>query len=543
MRLKFITAVLAFCAVFVLLLSLTPANQPIATQVVNQHTPDSSIRYAMGDMATIPADVQPYIRYLSLYNIPKIKRREVAQTVSFVINSLSKRKKMYIPVFVGASDETVIRLNLRDYDIDPKVWDELGRTGSGPKAFPEPYFHAAAVKIEAGVRETTVKKTRQVKTGYLIRNSYGQLEPQYRTEEYDEVIRVENPSKNTLVTAAPWLDSTTISLLCKASQSEYPILRADWFIIYSTLDPIYHKFLDFGETEEAFDLAIFADTKLAEKARSQIKSVVVKSGVARNNRTILRSFTFTGGYKWETRDALKSTDDRNYVQNFLHEKFDAKEIIATLPNGLQGYFVTDGKGKRQDKADNEVATDYMAADKIVRTARSCIYCHSSGILSITDEIRTLNKKLTNREQIMLLVTKEEDAYRIEDLFGTPLDPQIVRDQQIYADAIGQATGLTPQKNSQQFFGIWEGYMENLMTREQISLDCGITLQELDRYARLSNDPLFLGLVMDPIRPVRRDHFEQAYQSFMVMMIRARANEQPAPTPVIIMPPEKLNSKK
>jgi hypothetical protein len=123
---------------------------------------------------------------------------------------------------------------------------------------------------------------------------------------------------------------------------------------------------------------------------------------------------------------------------------------------------------------------------------------------------------------MLLVRDEKDYYKIEDLFSSDLDKQIVRDQQIYADAIGLATGLTPEQVSRSFIDVWEGYTELLLTKEQVAREMGISVPQLEQYAKLSADPLIIGLLRNPIRPVRRDQFERSYQDFMVLMLRARA---------------------
>lgn len=627
--------ILFVCAALPLLVF---SQEPVVNVI---QTPDTSVKYAVGDLLTLPASVQPYVRYLSLYNVPKSNRREVARLVSFTINSLSKRSKE-IPVFVGASDETLIRINLKDYDIDPSQWDELGRKGSGPKAFPEPYFHAFATRIDEETVQNTFEKypeivlswhvnyataraqsaaklrpmaiffgngangyrslvtdgftdeisrilarqyvsvyidtstadgkslaeqfevpsglvisdrtgkqqvfwhkgtlSRAVLIGHL--NSYGgAYVDQVRIEKVTEIVPTGKVQRTQELLSAPWLDATAVQFLVKGTQSQFPILRADWFIVYSTVEPAYHKILGLGETEADFEKVVFADNELAKKARSQHKAVVIKSSVARNNRTLTRSPTFTNGYFWISHDTLTSVNDRNYVQNLLDEKFDATEIIATLPNGLQAYFVADGKGKRLDKADNEIATDHLSADKIVRTGRSCIYCHAPGINPIQDEVRTLNKKLLSREQVMLLVAREDDYYRIKDLFDSNLDKQIIRDQQIYADAIGEITGSSPTVIAKSYFNMWEGYSEYLLTKNTMAVELGITVAELDKYARLSNDPLFLGLVADPPRPVRRDQFERSFQDFLILTIRARANERPGVAPAIILDEHELKSKK
>src|SRR5262252_989291 len=531
--------------------------QPQQAEVL--FTPDSSVKYALADLAGIDPSIQPYIRYLSLYNVPKVHRQKVGETVSFVINSLSRRRQIYIPVFVGGSDNTVIRLNLKDYDIDPKQWDKLGRDGSGQKPFPDPYFHILLSEVNTqymdknGIKYTkpggqAVKKTEKKKVQKKVERQkqvftgvYDQLRrPIYETRTVTETIEVEEEvpvqevvAGGAIFTQAPWLDPLAISQLVTLANSECPILRADWFIVNATVPPAYYNFLGLGKKEKDFENLVFANEELAKKARSQFKAVVVQSMVARNNRTLVRSPTFTNGYYWASHDVLNSVNEKNFLVNFLNEKFDASEIIGTLPNGLQAYFVSDGKGNRLDFANPAVAIDNTAVDRIVRTGRSCMICHSEGIKPIEDNIRLLNRKLTSLESVRLMVTDEEQAYQVVDLFGSDLDKQIVKDQQIYHDAIGLTNGLHAPDNGKQFGIIWDAYQEWNLTKEVICRECVCTPQQLEQYIRLSNDPVILGLIKLPIRPVRRDQFEQSYGSFMLLIQVARSQgAQPAVTPAI-----------
>ncbi len=479
--------------------------------------------------------------HLSSHNVPKVHRQKIGETVSFVINSLSTRKQIYIPVYVGNSNQTVIRLNLKDYNIRTQDFDNLGKKGSGVRPFPDPYFHilltdincqfmdknkikyknGTPTKTEKRKVQKKIKRKKQVFTGY---DQYRR--PVYEMQNVTETIEVEEDvpsvvSGGSVFAQAPWLDPTTIAQLIQLTNSEVPILRADWFIINATLPPAYYNFLRLGNKEADFENLVFANRELAEKAKSQHKAVVVQSMIARNNRTLLRSPTFTNGYIWASRDVLNSINAKNFLINFLDEKFDASEIIGTLPNGLQAYFVSDGNGNRLDFANPDVAVDNTAVDRIVRTGRSCMVCHSEGIKPIEDNIRLLNRKLSNLESVKLLVTDEEQAYKVADLFGSDLDKQVVKDQQLFADAIGMTNGLDPNDNGKQFSIIWDAYQEWNLSKEVISREVAATPQELETFIRLSNDPVILGLIKLPVRPVRRDQFEQSFGPFQLIIMAAR----------------------
>lgn len=521
--------------------NLTNLNPPAPAELL--YGPNSAVVFATGDMLTLPVEIRPYVRYISLYNIPKAKRKEYAATLSFVVNSLSTRRRIYIPEFVGASDETLIRLNISDYEWTPEAWEKLGLKGSGVHPQPEPYFHMfidqpvfEKIKVKKKVIEKVLWKS---ETGqqYVNKdgsNAYRDVEKEVEVEEV-----VSNKRKFVVDTKAPWLDQIGYQTLISNTHSEFPIFRGDWFISNVIVPGAYYDFLKLGDKSEDFDRLIFADEKLAEKARSQDKAVVVTSMVARNNRTLNRSPTFTGGYVWRSHDSLKSTDDRNYVQFLLREKFDATEDIGTLPNGLQAYFLTDGQGKRIDFANPDIALDNGAVDRLVRTGRSCMVCHAEGIRPINDEVRALTNKLKNPRELKLLVTRKEDFYKIEDLFGSDLDKQIIADQNLYRDAVSRATGLQSETVARLVSEIYNTYIENLLTQEDISKDIGIEFNQLDGYIKASKDNLVLGLLRNPVRPIKRDQWEQSFQRFMILIMARRQGldhaDQFPPGPLIPIP--------
>lgn len=574
----FLTAVIVALAGLVAALpsNAQPPPAPRPAQQVQQviYTPDTSYQLALADLAGIPANVQPYIRYLSLYNLTPEDRAKMGQTVSFVVNSLSQRKKIQIPFFVGAGDRTVIRINLKDYGIDPKDWDKLGELGSGPKPQPEPYFHTFAEPIETKpfekrstklvtkTREVTkyrdVEKTREVtkyRTEIQFRPGYGNVQVQvpYKevekytdkepytvkeeyTEEADVVDRVnvvqDTFAKRKLVDA-PWLTPQIVAQVKKLTYSEMPVYRADWFVANAILPPAYYNFFRLGTKLSDFENLVGADEKKSAKVAGQDKATVVQSTVARNNRTLTRSAALTGGYYWISHDTLKSVDDRQYAINLLDEKFDATEVIASLPNKLQVYFVTNEKLERQDFAPPDIAVDNTSVDRVVRNGRSCMICHSDGIRPIDDEVRAVTDLMRDSAKIKLLVADEKDYDRIKDLFGTNLAKQQFLDSQMYRDAVAEATGLPSEKNAQQLGAFYNQYAEHLLTPEVAAAECGMTVEDFMRVLPLSKDNVVLGLGKTPVRPVRRDQWERSYQEFMLLCIQAK--QAPA-VPMPVRPP-------
>src|SRR5207245_537141 len=66
---------------------------------------------------------------------------------------------------------------------------------------------------------------------------------------------------------------------------------------------------------------------------------------------------------------------------------DGGEIIFSLPNGLQGYFLTDGEGKRIDKGPVSIVSDPRQGDRSVVNGISCMTCHNQGMIEKSDQVR------------------------------------------------------------------------------------------------------------------------------------------------------------
>lgn len=495
--------------------------RPIIRDIL--YTPNSSVIYSNADITKPSKDHETrlYTRYFSLYNIPRILRDQARYRLSFKLNSFGKRKQIYVPDFVPNSDKTVVVVDLRDYEIDPKAWDDLGKNGSGVRPFPEPYFHTFFERVDTQFKDV-VKKIKKKNEKLAYYDHLGRAVYTIEEVEVDETTRVVDDSKKVKVLdfRVPWIELEALLSLVRHTGTDFPIFRADWFIVNASVPPAYYNLLNVGKKLADFEKLIFADEALAAKARSQTKGVAVTSSVARNNRTLTRSPTFTGGYYWISHDTLKSTDDRDYVRIILDEKFDVAEVIASLPNGLQAYYLADAQGNRQDAAPTDVAIDSTSYDKTVRNGRSCMICHNTGIHPIDDEIRRLTEKLTDADKVSLFTTIKEEQYRLRDLFGSNLDKPVKRDQDYYAEAVALATGgMTAEQNAAQFASFYDKYAEETLKLEDVARETALTMDDLEKYIAKSNDPHILGLTKKPIRPLRRDQWEQSFAGFMAIIYK------------------------
>src|SRR5262249_37712189 len=118
------------------------------------------------------------------------------------------------------------------------------------------------------------------------------------------------------------------------------------------------------------------------------------SGVSKNNRLIERHDAAHGAY-WRSYDFSENLDRQNLFDHplgpaplsrnsFVHA---GGEIIFNLPNGLPGYLLVDGNGRRVDQAPVEIVSDPKRPDRKVEAGLSCMSCHVRGLIPKADQVR------------------------------------------------------------------------------------------------------------------------------------------------------------
>ena len=192
------------------------------------------------------------------------------------------------------------------------------------------------------------------------------------------------------------------------TKCELPHVRADWFVFAASRPPLYHVILFDGVLHDPTNvkslerhLGVDVSKNLADY-NDVVRAGFFPSGVSKSNRLIERHVSSHGAY-WKSYDFKpmdpndKAVRRRNLKANptgpggingFDH---DGGEMIFSLPNGLQGYMLTDSAGRRIDKGPTDVVVDKEAVkrgrDPDVVNGVSCMSCHWSGMLSKTDQIR------------------------------------------------------------------------------------------------------------------------------------------------------------
>jgi tetratricopeptide (TPR) repeat protein len=189
------------------------------------------------------------------------------------------------------------------------------------------------------------------------------------------------------------VDSADATYCAKATGCRIPHVRADWFVAAASRPPLYHEVLQLPGTEAELQKLLRVDVAQNIRRERVARSGFNGSGVSRNNRLIERH-EGNGVVYWRSYDFGSNTGKQNLFANPLGPgegdsafEHDGGEFIFTLPNGLQGYMLADGKGRRIDKGPTAVVSDLKRPDRAVENGLSCMGCHSRGLIDKADQVR------------------------------------------------------------------------------------------------------------------------------------------------------------
>jgi len=175
--------------------------------------------------------------------------------------------------------------------------------------------------------------------------------------------------------------------------SEQPYLRADWFVATASRAPLYYDLLQMPGTDRALERLLQVDAAADIQDENVARSGFNGSGVSRNNRLLERHDAGYGAY-WRTYDFSGNVDRQNLFDHPLGPAPATNafvpaggEAIFHLPNGLHGYLLLDGNGRRIDKASVDIVSDPQRPDRAVEAGLSCMSCHARGFIPKEDQVR------------------------------------------------------------------------------------------------------------------------------------------------------------
>ena len=291
-------------------------------------------------------------------------------------------------------------------------------------------------------------------------------------------------------------------------KTDVPSVHADWFIANASTPPLYHDLLSLPLTDRDLETRLEVDV-----ARNLINAPGVRvwraglknSGVSNHNRVLERHISRYGAY-WKSYDFAGSVGTQNILTHPLNFTHDGGEVIFNLPNGLQGYYLVNSSGFRLDEAPINIVSNPAASDPTVRNGISCIGCHTEGMKTFEDEVRSVIESNPNppynKAQALRLYVEQ-----------SVMDARVSEDMETYRVALeatgGEFAGVEPVS---RFHEAFQGPIDAAYAAAVVGLQTDTFLERIRENTGLQNVGL---LALDNANgSVKRDTWTSSFRDII-----------------------------
>lgn len=376
----------------------------------------------VADISAIDERDRAFYRYFSFANTPLAavdcdvtgaKRNPVFYlhaAFNKFVNSVSTGPRVVPVTPLEGTEGTIVRVDMRDYGWTPEIWNA----------------------ISTGVYTDTARRS------------------DFTQAAWDDLA----------VTYPYGIDPRTdplLGIVAQATAASVPIMRADWFTHFGSEAPYYDMFLGLTSQIKDLETRIGLDVDREIQARRVIRAAMLPgaSGVSDHNRMLERFDLPRGRYYWKSYD-FAGDDGRQSLT--LHpdgpegmsrtasgtEAFehDGGEMIFSLANGLQGYYLSTNKGDRLLVGPASIVsfrTKPIGKGVEIENARSCFDCHANGMIAKQDQLRDvlMSSQRYGRDEMNVLLDMYVENGKLSEIYKT--------DSQTFLTALSQlnATEKSP----------------------------------------------------------------------------------------------------
>ena len=304
-----------------------------------------------------------------------------------------------------------------------------------------------------------------------------------------------------------------------------PSVHIDWFLATASTPPLYHELLSLpltdGELEQQLDVDVVGNLTNAPGVRVW-RAGFNNSGVSNNNRVVERHTSRYGAY-WKSYDFAGSVGAQNIFTHPLNFNHDGGEVIFNLPNGLQGYYLVNASSFRLDEAPINIVSNPAASDPTVRNGLSCIGCHTEGMKTFEDQVRSVIESNSNppynKAQALRLYVEKSD-----------MDARVGVDMERYREALVETGGVVGGVEPiSRFHEAFHGPVDAAYAAAVVGLETETFLKRIRENAGLQSAGL---LVLDGGQ-IKRDTWKSSFQD----VIHALDYPQQVGKPPVITQPE------
>ncbi len=312
--------------------------------------------------------------------------------------------------------------------------------------------------------------------------------------------------------------------------ADIPSVHVDWFVAQASLPPLYHDLLSLPLTDRELETRLEVDVlrNLQNAPGVRVwRAGTNNSGVSNNNRVIERHTSRYGAY-WKSYDFAGSVGTQNIFTHPLSFTHDGGEVVFNLPNGLQGYYITNASGFRLDDAPINIVSNPAASDPTVRNGLSCLGCHTEGVKTFEDEVRTVIESnatpaYDKAQALRLYVAQSE------------MDALLQEDTDRYRQALeatgGELGGIEPIS---RFHEVFQGTVDASYAAAVVGLETETFLEKVRGNIGLQNIGL---LVLDSANgSMKRDAWTSSFRDILFALDFPELVDKPPVRPEPERPP-------
>ncbi len=390
------------------------------------------------------------------------------------INSISNGPRVVPVTPIPATEGALVRIDIRDYNWTEDDWDSIS-------------------------------------TGIFTQ---GSADASFSREAWEELAEVYpyavDPTSDPL-----------LAVVAQATGAVVPMMRADWFVRFASESPYYDMFL--GLTDDIRDLeyrmGIDVDREILSRRAVRAAMLPGNSGVSDHNRMLERFDLPFGGYYWKSYDFAGDSGEQSLT---LHPdgpreigrtasgtapfEHDGGEMIFSLPNGLQGYYLSTNLGERLLVGPASIVsfrTKPIGKGVEVVNARSCFDCHHDGMIRKKDQLRDtlLSSSLFSRDELEVLLTMYVDNDTLFDYYEKDSSFFLSRLQMLNATEPGVNGKLTSLRAPESVGGgeivtyLADKHFESLDV-EELAREFYLDEDTFRSRARRMGDPVLTVVVLD-----------------------------------------------
>ena len=310
---------------------------------------------------------------------------------------------------------------------------------------------------------------------------------------------------------------------------DIPSVHVDWFVAKASLPPLYHELLSLPLTDRELETRLGVDVgrNLRDAPGVRVwRAGFNNSGVSNNNRVVERHTSQHGAY-WKSYDFAGSVGTQNIFTHPLSFTHDGGEVIFNLPNGLQGYYLVNAPGSRLDAAPINIVSNPAASDPTVRNGISCLGCHTEGMKTFEDQVRSVIESNAtpayDKAQALRLYVEQSE-----------MDALLQEDMERYRGALGATGGAVDDiEPISRFYEVFQGPVDAAYAAAVVGLETEAFLEKIRENVGLQNAGL---LVLDsPSGSVKRDAWTSSFRDIVFALDFPKLVDKPP----VVPEPDKL----